>query len=254
MHYLRHLARLRAADIHPAGGVASHALIEALALGEGQWVLELGCGTGNTALRLASRGDAYVVGLDVLSEMLAAARRRLQGMTDRCFLVRADAALLPFPEQSFDRVYTESTLGIQRDAVIRKMLVEAHRVLRPGGLFVANEAIWKSSVDQSTVATVNRLSETDFGLRQASEHAWFIDRWLEEFCDAGFRPVTWSSLEAPGPGSRPNAVIARWIKGLRIVSSPLLWREYRFYRRRLARHRPDGALIEARLFVCRKPA
>lgn len=254
MHYLVHLARLGAGDIHPSGADASHALIEAMDLREGQRLLELGCGTGKTISRLVQCGDVYAVGVDLLPEMLQAARRRLRRAADHCALVHADASTLPFRSAAFDCVYTESSLGIQTEANIRFVLREAFRVLKPGCRFVANEAIWKPDVDQSTVNSVNRQSEADFGLRPASESAWSIDEWLAEIHNAGFVTVTSVELQAPERDKRSSFRLARWLKGLRLLSSPSLLREHYLYRRRLALHRTRGSLLEARLFVAVRPS
>lgn len=104
MHFLRHPARLDAPDLYPAGAGVSQALIDALALRGGQRLLELGCGTGVTAFRLARRADVYVVGFDLLGEMLRAARHRLKRVPGHYAFLRAHAAALPLLERSFDRV------------------------------------------------------------------------------------------------------------------------------------------------------
>ncbi|HLF11723.1 MAG TPA: class I SAM-dependent methyltransferase [Gammaproteobacteria bacterium] len=256
MHYLRHLARLGTPDIHPGGAQATRALIEALILRDGQRLLELGCGTGNTILRLVSKADVHVVGLDLLSEMLLVARRRLSvsAAAGRCALVQGSVSVLPFFDQSFDRVYTESVLGMLAEADVRGMLAETFRVLKPGGLFLANEAIWKPHVDQSMVNAVNRQGERDFGLRHASEQAWSVDRWLDEIRGAGFQPLAWKHLPAKDRNGTLRSPVALWIRRLRLVSSPALLREHRRYRQRLVQHRADGSLIEARLFVSAKPS
>lgn len=253
MHFLRHLARLDASDVHPGGAQASRELIAALALSDGQRLLELGCGTGRTALRLARDAHVHVVALDLLSEMLRPARRKLQGVSERSALVQADASELPFREQSFDRVYSESVLGMQSEVDLRSVLAEAFRVLKPGGLFVANEAIWKPHVEQQTVDAVNRRCEIDFGLRQASERAWSVARWVQEIRQAGFEPESWSLVATPARERRAGVAVRRHIGRLRITLAPALWGPHRMYRRRLVRHRTDGSLVEARLFVAAKP-
>ena len=253
MHYLRHLARLGTPDIHPAGDWASRRLIDALGLEANQTILELGCGTGNTVRRLAGRGDVYVVGLDLLGEMLSQARRRLKRVAGACSLVRADARLLPFRDQAFDRVYAESSLGIQTSSGIRRVLEEAFRVLRPGGLFVANEAIWKPDVDPATVTIVNRLSEEAFGLRPGSEEPWSTEHWLAEIRDRGFHAVAWSELVARNSGGRLNDLATRCMRRLLLMTSPTDWRVDRAYRQRINDHRATSALLEARLFVSMKP-
>lgn len=61
----------------PTGGSGRlrQAVVDALALGPGDRVLELGCGTGQVTARLVSAG-ATVTAVDALPDMLDAARRR----------------------------------------------------------------------------------------------------------------------------------------------------------------------------------
>ena len=106
-----------------AGGV-----VEWLAPRAGERILDLGCGDGQLTARLATSG-ATVTGIDASTEMVAAARGR--GIDS----VEASAECLPFPDASFDAVFSNAALHWVRgqDA----MMAEVHRVLRPGGRFVA---------------------------------------------------------------------------------------------------------------------
>lgn len=254
MHYLKHLAGLHAPDIHPAGASASRRLIDSLKIDHGQQILELGCGTGNTMRRLMHHSKVHVVGIDLLDEMLLGSRSRLQKISGKYSLIRACTTALPFRDEIFDRVYAESVLGIQTVSDIRRILSEVMRVLRPGGLFVANEAIWRPGVTQSEVSAINQLSEVDFGLRPASQPALSVDDWLAEIANAGFIADSASRLHPQAWQTSSRAKVARLARCFRLISSPKSWRHDLTYRKRLATHRKHGPKIEARLFVARKPA
>ncbi len=99
----------------------------------GQRVLEVGCGAGTDLLQFARRG-ARVVGLDLTQAGAAMATRRLRHEKLDGVVLRGDAEKLPFPDATFDVVYswgvihhTERTEDAARDIL---------RVLRPGGRFV----------------------------------------------------------------------------------------------------------------------
>jgi trans-aconitate methyltransferase len=106
-----------------AGGV-----LEWLAAQSGERVLDLGCGDGQLTQRIAAIG-ARVQGVDASSEMAASARAR--GIAADV----ASAELLPYADGSFDAVFSNAALHWVRDQ--DAMMREVHRVLRPGGRFVA---------------------------------------------------------------------------------------------------------------------
>lgn len=101
----------------------------------GARVLEVGCGPGYLALRLARRHGLAVTGLDLDPAMIDRARMnadRAPGGGDRrpAFQV-GDVAALPFPDGSFDLVV--STLSMHHWADPAAGLAEIGRVLRPDG-------------------------------------------------------------------------------------------------------------------------
>jgi SAM-dependent methyltransferase len=258
--YLEHLARLGAADLHPAGRRGSARLERALALGRGQRVLEIGCGTGQTLARLASTHRVTLVGVDRMQPMLATARRRLglAGLSGRVPLARADAVHLPFEDASFDRVYMESVLGFQTEA-------RARLVLRRTGRFVANEAVWRLGTTAETVSSIHDRSVDDFGLAQASGAGWTHAQWTRCMRESGFALRASEALDAERDAGRNTG--RPWRGGLRRIGtmlasraltlayrlratlSPELARQKREYRLRLGTHREDGRHIEAYLFV-----
>src|SRR5262249_60382066 len=98
-------------------------------------VLEVGCGPGRLAIRLARQHGLDVTGLDLDPAMIQRARANAAhpGNGDQrwpSFLV-GDVAALAFPDRSFDLVV--STLSMHHWADPAAGLAEIGRVLRPGG-------------------------------------------------------------------------------------------------------------------------
>ena len=106
-----------------AGGV-----LEWLAAQPGERILDLGCGDGQLTQKLAAAG-AIVSGVDASPEMIEAARVR--GIAADV----AKAEALPYAGASFDAVFSNAALHWVQDQ--DAMMREVHRVLRPGGRFVA---------------------------------------------------------------------------------------------------------------------
>jgi SAM-dependent methyltransferase len=93
-------------------------------------VLEAGCGIATDGLQFA-RGGARYTGLDFSSTALELARKRfeLEGAAAR--FVAGSVTELPFPDASFDLVYSMGVIHHVPDT--DKAVSEFHRVLRPGG-------------------------------------------------------------------------------------------------------------------------
>lgn len=109
-----------------------HATREALDLGPGDTVLDLGAGTGVSTQELA-RSGATVVGLDISQGMLRAGKKVRPDTT----LLAGDALRLPFRDASFDAVTISFALRNvhDSDAALREMA----RVTKPGGRLVVCE-------------------------------------------------------------------------------------------------------------------
>ena len=96
-------------------------------------VLDLACGHGRIANRLAERG-ARVTGLDATALFLDRARRDAASRSVCVDHVEGDMRLLPWTDERFDRVVSWFTsFGYFDDQDNRRVLQEAHRVLRPDG-------------------------------------------------------------------------------------------------------------------------
>src|SRR5215469_2436270 len=95
-------------------------------------VLELGCGTGNDAARLAAAGYS-VTAIDVSAEAIRQARARFGSMAR--FLVADMTQRLPFPDGGFDAVMSNVAMHMFPDVVTRAVFAEAGRLVGAGGLF-----------------------------------------------------------------------------------------------------------------------
>ena len=104
-------------------------------------LLDVAGGTGDIALRFAAESgpNASAVICDISPEMLAVGKRRVHeaGLDARITCVEGNAEALPFEAGMFD-AYTIA-FGIRNVTHIDQALKEAHRVLRPGGRFMALE-------------------------------------------------------------------------------------------------------------------
>lgn len=108
-------------------------------------VLDVGCGAGVTPCYLAKKIGCSVIGVDILDGMIEWSKRRAEklGVTDRTEFRVADAQELPFGDNRFDAVITESVTSFPVDQ--QKALQEYVRVTKPGGYVGLNESTWLKS-------------------------------------------------------------------------------------------------------------
>lgn len=104
-------------------------------------VLDLATGTGDFAFEFLRRPgfSGEIVGLDFSGEMLARARAKAvaRGATERLRFLEGDALHIPVPDETFDVVSVG--FGVRNFADLERALVEARRVLAPGGRLVVLE-------------------------------------------------------------------------------------------------------------------
>ena len=119
--------------LNEAGDADVDLIWRLLAPEPGAGVLDLGCGHGRIANRLAQRG-VRVTGLDASELFLERAREAAAKDGVEVEYVRGDMRALPWPDAKFDHVISWFTsFGYFTDDENRGVLAEIHRVLRPGG-------------------------------------------------------------------------------------------------------------------------
>jgi SAM-dependent methyltransferase len=95
---------------HGGSVQATRELVQMCHIDAGKYVLDVGCGVGATPSYLAKELGCRVMGVDLLDKMVEQARRRAksEGVQDRTEFRVADARELPFEDDLFDAVITES--------------------------------------------------------------------------------------------------------------------------------------------------
>lgn len=102
-------------------------------LDRGWSYLDIGCGNGAAALRVADTFGVRAVGVDVDPQQIALARAAAGGRSDVLFMT-ADATCLPFEDARFEIVATNKTTHhVPRWSAA---LAEMRRVLKPHGFLV----------------------------------------------------------------------------------------------------------------------
>jgi ubiquinone/menaquinone biosynthesis C-methylase UbiE len=116
------------------GDQAMRALLDQAAIRPGHRVLDIGCGTGSLVTLIKRlHPDVDVVGLDPDPKALARGKRKAERAAVSIQLDQGFSDELPYPEASFDRVFSSFMFHHLQPDEKEKTLREVRRVLKPGG-------------------------------------------------------------------------------------------------------------------------
>ncbi len=125
--------RLEAGDDLDWAGLWTRPFLVPLRQAGVRTILELGCGTGNDAARLAGEGYS-VTAIDLSGEAIGQAQAKFGSLAR--FLVADMTQRLPFADGSFDAVMSNVAMHMFPDAVTRAVFAQVGRLVRADGLFV----------------------------------------------------------------------------------------------------------------------
>jgi ubiquinone/menaquinone biosynthesis C-methylase UbiE len=115
-------------------------VLELATLEGGECLLDIGCGTGMMALRIAARYPSCTVhGIDISPKMIAVARREAETQDLAVDFRVGSITHLPYPDAFFDVVITNIMYHHLDLAEKQQAVAEIARVLKPGGRYVSAE-------------------------------------------------------------------------------------------------------------------
>lgn len=170
-------------EFHIGGVAATRELVDQMGLKPAGRLLDIGSGIGGPARFVANSADADVTGIDLTQSYVdvATGLSKRTGMADRTHFVQGSALDMPFGNASFDAaMILHVGMNLPDKA---KLMSEAARVLRPGGVFAVYDVMrlkpgaltfplpWASDETMSFVATPDdyRLAATAAGFSVTSE-------------------------------------------------------------------------------------
>lgn len=178
--------------LHPGGLETTRELAQLCGIAEGATVLDVACGTGESACFLSDTLGAALVGLDAAESMIERAGRKAKTRNLPVRLLRGDAHRLPFRAGTFDAVISECTLSLLRK---ERVLTEMVRVAQRGGYVGIHEISWKGTapveLQERLVALEGERPETLEGWRKlfekcglvevkAFDRSELIPRWMKD--------------------------------------------------------------------------
>lgn len=118
----------------------------------GRRILDIGSGLGGVdALLVEAHGAGEVIGIDVEEQLVDASRALIasKGLTGQIRFQLVGPGLLPFPDASFDMVFSKDAMVHIPDK--EELYREVLRVLRPGAWFVAADWLWRENAESSPI-------------------------------------------------------------------------------------------------------
>lgn len=179
----------------------TEAALAAAAPKPGESVLDIGCGTGTTLLRLAEAvGPAgQVLGVDISEQQLAVARQRIGAAgAIQARVVLDDAATHDFPPAAFDLVFTRFGVMFFADPVAA--FSNIRRAMKPGGRLALT--VFRPGPDNpwatASIAAIRHLVTPPAppGPEEPGQFSWGDPARVRRILDgAGFQNVTLTPVD-----------------------------------------------------------
>ncbi len=171
--------------------VADH-VVRSARIRAGESVLDVACGTGNTAVMARAR-NAAVTGLDLTPELLAVAQKRAaeEGYDDITWKA-GDAEQLPFPDGTFDVVVSSCGLMFAPDQ--QKVADEVARVTKRGGRIAIQAWTRESGVGRMFEITGAYVPPPD-GVPSPFE--WGDEQKVKKLFGSSFRDYRFERYDCP---------------------------------------------------------
>ncbi|WP_225953782.1 SAM-dependent methyltransferase [Kibdelosporangium phytohabitans] len=137
-----------------------------LRAGQGDHVLDVGCGVGGPAARIAARTGARVTGISNSHEQINRANAFAESVAGVEFR-HADATRMPFSPCSFDAAVAVESIFHMPDRA--RVLEQICQSLRPGGRVVLTDFVERAPIPAGKQAVVDRYLH-EFRRRSCSPH------------------------------------------------------------------------------------
>jgi ubiquinone/menaquinone biosynthesis C-methylase UbiE len=175
------VARLLLGDsFHPGGRALTMKLIGSLGVRGGDLAVDVACGIGTSALRLARETGCRVIGVDLspTNVQVASDAADANGIHDRVRFVVGDAEALPLDSASADGALCECALCTFPDQ--RSAVRELARVLKPGARLALSDVTADGSLLPDELRTLQAWVACIAAARPADEIAALLES--EAFC------------------------------------------------------------------------
>lgn len=176
--YIDLLAQFGIGGAHPGGFALTHAIFAKENIPSHNHVLDIGCGTGQTASFLATNYGCNVSTIDVHPLMVEKAEKRFANEGLDISVVLGDVQNMIFENDSFDFVLSESVISFTD---IQKTLNEIARVLKEDGCMLMIEMTAEQTIPNDIKEQITKL----YGIAEILT----ANEWIAHLQKAGFTNI-----------------------------------------------------------------
>lgn len=159
------LIQLGVSGAHPGGLSLTKAILAVEKISKITKILDIGCGTGETASFIKSHYNCDVTAIDLHSMMVEKAKERFNNKGQSINLQQANVEALPFESNSYDLIIAESVLAFTNPI---RAVKEIARVAQKGGVFIAVEMTKDPSLSPIEQSEIEQF----YGVNTLSEKEW----------------------------------------------------------------------------------
>lgn len=163
---------------HPGGINLTKKLFKKERIDTTSHILDVGCGTGQTAAYLAYKYGANVTGIDINSIMISKAKRRMRKNRLPVKIIQGSIEHVSLPDKQFDFIICESVLSFVNKS---KALKEIYRLLKNGGRFIAIELTVQQPLKENEENDIKQF----YGFESLSTKK----DWVTSLKQAGFEQI-----------------------------------------------------------------
>lgn len=176
--YLDFLSKFGVSGAHPGGIKLTKKIFKNEQINKFSRILDVGCGTGQTAAYLAARYGAKVTGMDFNPIMVEKAKNRMIKYQLPVEIIQGSIEECPLPDSKYDFIISESVLSFVNKP---RALKEIFRLLKHDGRFIANELTVNRRIETNYEEEIKRFYGLDSVLMEKD--------WITSYKQTGFKNI-----------------------------------------------------------------
>ncbi|MBW7936015.1 MAG: methyltransferase domain-containing protein [Flavobacteriales bacterium] len=179
------LAKMGKKVLRPGGKELTQKLIENLDITNKDNVIEFAPGLGFTAAMAIAKNPHSYTGVDADVQAVVLLNNKIKG--DHIRFINGNAESVELPEASATKVYGEAMLTMHADHRKEKIISEAYRLLKPGGLYAIHEiGLTPNGISEELKGTIQKdLSKCI----HVNARPLTVDEWTQLIEKSGFEVI-----------------------------------------------------------------